>query len=258
VQERFQAVVKRRLQLQIQNHPPLFPWEDRLIDYPEMVEEPSIGLVPAWGWLAQQSQLNLPLNLPDQVFQQLLEKCQVLLTSSLPLGAKLVKAVESLFPDDPQGINDLAGLVLRSTYRSIDTLEKPYILENDYSSLLPRQQMVLSLMAAKQLLETLTLPISLTHPLEERQLLTSVGILNIKAKLKSLDQLMMLIIQCNLPTQGILLLRGSDTQIKAKSAGIGNLTLKFHCGQHSQNYTLEVALSELEQQPFLLRIILAM
>ncbi len=52
VQERFQAVLKRRLQFQNQNHPPLFPWESQLVDYPESLEDTSIALVPAWGWLA--------------------------------------------------------------------------------------------------------------------------------------------------------------------------------------------------------------
>ena len=70
VQERFQAVLKRRLQLQIQNHPPLFPWESQLIDYPEYADEPSVILVPAWGWVAQQSKLNLPIALPESIVRE--------------------------------------------------------------------------------------------------------------------------------------------------------------------------------------------
>src|SRR4051812_1174767 len=31
VQDRFQAVLKHRLQIQAQDHPPLFPWETELI-----------------------------------------------------------------------------------------------------------------------------------------------------------------------------------------------------------------------------------
>ncbi len=41
VQDRFQAVLKHRLQIQSPNHPPLFPWETQLIDYPDFVDEPS-------------------------------------------------------------------------------------------------------------------------------------------------------------------------------------------------------------------------
>jgi hypothetical protein len=33
VQNRFQAILKRRLQAEIERHPPLFPWETELSDY---------------------------------------------------------------------------------------------------------------------------------------------------------------------------------------------------------------------------------
>jgi hypothetical protein len=256
VQERFQAVLKRRLQLQIQDHPPLFPWEDGLVEYPEFLEESSIGLFPALGWLAQQSHLNLPLALPDQVFQQLVGKCQVLLASSLPLGAKLVKAVEDLFPEDLLGVNDLAGLVLRSPNRSIVTLDQQVSIQSDYSDLIPRQQMALSLMAAKQLLEIFTLPISLTHPLVERQLLTPVGIVSIRLELKSLDDVLLLTVQSHLPTPGALHLQGDDIQAIAESDDSGDVALEYRCGQDSQNYTLEIALPELGEQPLSLKIML--
>jgi hypothetical protein len=251
VQERFQAVLKRRLQIQSQNHPPLFPWETQSIDYPELLDEPSIALVPAWGWLAQQSRLSLPITLPEEVFQQLLEKCQVLLTSSLPLGAKLVQVVESFFPDDSQIINDLAGMVLRSNYRSPDTLETMPQMQNDYSDLQPRQQMALSLLAAKQLLENLTLPISVAHPVVERQWLTSAGALSLKVELHSLGKQNQLSVQGNLPTSGSLQLRGNGTQVLAQSAGAGSLNVELSCGQFDQSYTLVVEFPELDQQPLL-------
>ena len=38
VQERFQAILKRRLQDQIAENPPLFPWETQVVDYPESIE----------------------------------------------------------------------------------------------------------------------------------------------------------------------------------------------------------------------------
>lgn len=251
VQERFQAVLKRRLQIQNQNHPPLFPWESELIDYPEFVNEPSIALVPAWGWMAQQAKLNLPVHLPEKIFCQLLDKCQVLLTSSLPLGAKLVQVVESFFPNDSQTINDLAGLVLRSTYRSVDTLEKMPNIQSDYSDLGSRQQMALSLLAAKQLLDNLTLPISLAHPVVARQWLTSAGTLSIKVELQSLGKLTKLIVQGELPTKGILKLAGNGSQAMAQSSSPGCLSLELCCGQLNQTYSLEVEFPDLGQQPLL-------
>ncbi|AFZ56157.1 PatU [Anabaena cylindrica FACHB-243] len=262
VQERFQAVLKRRLQIEIQDHPPLFPWESQLIDYPEFVEEPSIALVPAWGWLAQQSKLNLPVTLPDKIFQQLMEKCQLLLTSSLPLGPKLVQAVESFFPEDYQLINDLAGLVLRSAYRSVDALETIPNIQRDYSDLQPRQQMALSLMAAKQLLENLTLPISITNPVIEKQWQTTAGTLSIRVELQFLGKLTKLRIHSELPTQGVLKLRmngiqgyaSSTPEIVAQSSVLAKPSVELYCERTNQNYTLEVKCPELEQEPLLLAI----
>ncbi len=254
VQERFQAVLKRRLQVEIQNHPPLFPWESQLVEYPEFVEEPAIALVPAWGWLAQQSKLNLPVSLPDTIFQQLMDKCQLLLTSSLPLGPKLVQAVESLFPEDYQLINDLAGLVLRTSYRSVDALETIPNIEKDYSDLQPRQQMALSLMAAKQLLENLTLPVSLANPVIEQQWQTNAGNLIIRVELQLLGQVMKLCVHSELPTIGVLKLEGNGTQAVASSGNGNKASLELDCLPTNQTYTLVVEFPEIEQQPLLLAI----
>ncbi|MTJ49855.1 PatU [Dolichospermum sp. UHCC 0259] len=254
VQERFQAILKRRLQDQVEKNPPLFPWETQSMEYPDCIEEQSLGLVPVWGWRVHQSKLNLPIPLPEKVFWQLLEKCQVLLTSSLPLGAKLVQVVESMFPTDAQAINDLAGLVLRSSYRSADTLTATADVESDYFDLLPRQQMALSLMAAKQLLENLTLPISFTQPLLERQWLTTVGTLSIRVELRNLGKFTKLTVQSELPTPGILQLWGNDTQEFVKSEISEIPVIELQIDRNQPIYTLAVEFPELDQQPLLLAI----
>ncbi|MBW4689768.1 MAG: PatU [Komarekiella atlantica HA4396-MV6] len=254
VQERFQAVLKRRLQIQIQDHPPLFPWETQLTDYPDFVDEPAIAPVPTWGWMAQQSKLNLPLPLPERVFRQLLEQCQALVTSSVPLGAKLVQVVESFFPNESQTLNDIAGLVLRSTYRSVDALETMPNIQSDYTDLLPRQQMALSLLAAKQLLENLTLPLSSTNPVVERQWLTSVGTLNIRVECQSLGNLTKLLVQADLPTKGIMTLQGNGTLATSQSSSPESLSVELYCRQLSQTYTLEFEFPEIDQQPLLFLI----
>jgi hypothetical protein len=251
VQERFQAVLKRRLQIQTEDHPPLFPWESQLIEYPDYIEERSLVLSPAWGWMAQHSKLNLPIPLPENVFRELLGKCQVLLTSSIPLGAKLVQVVESFFPNESQALNDIAGLVLRSTYRSVDTLDKMPNIQSDYSDLRPRQQMALSLLAAKQLLDNLTLPLSLTNPVVEREWLTSAGTLTLKVEYQSQGDLTQLRIQAQLPTQGVLMLRGNGTQAMAMSSTPGCLSLELCSEQLQPTYTLEVEFPELDEQPLL-------
>ncbi|MEH2424396.1 MAG: PatU [Nostoc sp.] len=251
VQDRFQAVLKRRLQIQVQDHLPLFPWETQLIDYPDFVDEPSMTLVPTWGWMVQQSKLNLPLPLPERVFRQLLEQCQALVTSSVPLGAKLVQVVENFFPNESQALNDIAGLVLRSTYRSVNTLETIPNIQSDYSDLQPRQQMALSLLAAKQLLENLTLPLSATTPVVERQWLTSVGTLNIRVEYQSLGKLTKLLVQAELPVKGTLTLRGSGTLAMATSSTSGYLSVELGCEQLNPTYTLEVEFPEIDQQSLL-------
>ncbi|MCM0593122.1 MAG: PatU [Gloeotrichia echinulata IR180] len=258
VQERFQAVLKRRLQVQIQNHPPLFPWETQLIEYPDYVDEPSMTLVRTWGWMAQQSKLNLPITLPERIFRQLLEKCQDMITSSLPLGAKLVQVVDSCFPNETQTLNDLAGLVLRSTYRSVDGLEAMPNLQGDFSSLQQRQQMALSLLAAKQLLETLTLRLSPVNPVAERQWLTSAGDLTIKVEYQSQIQDKKLCVQAQLPTQGILKLQGNGTQATAQSFGAGSMSVELDCTAFNHTYTLSVDFPEIDQEPLLFVINLRM
>lgn len=254
VQERFQAVLKRRLQSQIQNHPPLFPWEAQLTEYPECLDKPSIELVPVWASAAQQSKLNLPIPLPERVFQQLLEKCQALVASSLPLGAKLVAAVESLFPEDSQALNDLAGLVLRTPSRSVDVETMPN-LESEYPDLQPPQQMALSLLAAKQLLENLTLPISATNPVVERQWLTSAGVLTLKVEYQTQGQVTKLKVQSELPSKAIVKLQGDASQAIADSSSPGCLSVELHDTQPNQTYTLEVELKEIDQKPLLFVIV---
>jgi hypothetical protein len=254
VQERFQAVLKRRLQAQIQSHPPLFPWESQLAEYPDYVDNQSIALVPAWGWMAQQSKLNLPVTLPEKVFRQLLEKCQGLVSSSLPLGAKLVQVVEDFFPSESHSINDLAGMVLRSNYRSVDALEAVPNLENDFSDLQPRQQMALSLMAAKQLLENLTVPVSPSTPVAFRQWQTSAGTLNLRVEYHSQGTVTKLRVDAELPARGILKLQGNGSQATSQSSSAGCLSLELSCKQINQTYSLEVQFPDIDQQPMLFAI----
>ncbi len=258
VQERFQAVLKRRLQSQIQNHPPLFPWESQFRDYPDYAENPSIGLVPNWGLTQARASLNLPIDLPERIIRQLLEKCQALVTSSLPLGAKLVQAVESLFPNEQQTINDLASLVLRSPYRSAAVREAAPLgsiasqvpnLDGDYSKLQPRQQMALSLMAAKQMLDNLTLPISATNAVVERQWLTNAGAINLKVEYQPQGKDALLCVQADLPTTGTLKVIGNGLASMAQSSGPGCLSVEIIVAQPRQPYTVEVKLTEEDQQP---------
>ncbi|EFA72915.1 PatU3 [Raphidiopsis brookii D9] len=254
MQERFQVVLKRRLQIEIQNRPPLFPWESQLAEYPEVVEDPGIALIPTWGWLAQQSQLSLPIPLPDKVFQHLVDRCQSLVTSCVPLGPKLMQAVADIFPDEDQLISDLAGLVLRSSYRSVSTLETLPSIDKDYSKLQPRQQVALSLIAAKQLLESLTLSISLSNPVLEQQWQSYGGTLTIQAQLLSLGATMKLCVYGQLPTPGTFTIQGNGTSVTVFSKEGHKASLELNCPRANQTYVLAVEFPQVETQPLLLAI----
>jgi hypothetical protein len=253
VQERFQAVLKRRLQSQFESHPPLFPWETQITDYPECADEPVIALVPTWGWTNQQFDLDLPMPLPDSIFRQLLEKCQALLTSPALLGPKLIQAVEGFFPKESRIIlNELAGLVLTGATRS-KKLKLPSV-DGEYSHLQPRQQMLLSLLAAKQLFESLTLSVSSKQPLE-RQWLTRAGRLNLSVEYHCQQQVGKLRVQGELPSQGVIKLQGKDSFTLAETSTLGALSVELNCVQPNETYTLTIQFKDMDQQPLLFAII---
>ncbi|MEM1394667.1 MAG: PatU [Cyanobacteria bacterium P01_D01_bin.116] len=253
VQTRFQAVIKRRLQNQVQDNPPLFPWETQLVDYPDYIDNSSMSWVPAWVWSAQQSKLSLPIPMPEKVFQQLLARCQELLTFPVPLGAKLVGAVESLFPNEAQTINDLAGMVLRTPYRSADTLEKSKTVEGSFSDLQPRQQMALSLLAAKQLLENLTLTVDASQDVLQKQWLTDVGNVTLRVKYNQTAQ--KLVVEAQLPHKGSLKLGEGVCCVFAESSESGIVSLELNSVQQGVTYTLAVELQDMDTQPLTFAIV---
>jgi hypothetical protein len=115
VQNHFEALLKRRLQEEIQNRPPLFPWEKDYQSYPDILNsEPSLASI----WLDHLKQLEVPCQLPDDVLATLLKQCQQIAQHTRQTGRRLVEAVEVLFPNQPQQLDHIAGLVARPAYRS--------------------------------------------------------------------------------------------------------------------------------------------
>ena len=284
MQDRFYALLKHRLQTEIQQHPPLFPWETEISDYepetdysvmgaianPEPASVNSTEQVSNRIWTAQLRNLNLPVAIPENVFAQLLDHCQQTVQSSLREGAKLVRAVESLFPNQSQALNQLAGLVIMSPSRSgttnpaqgqqqLSRLSQALgsssesdagsaSLPSHYEAATPAQQMVLSLLAAQEIISTLTLTVSSAQPVIERQWLTAAGLLTLEIDYQPQAH-SKLRIQANLPCGGSLQLQHQQAEATAQRQDAGYLSLELFDVQPHQSYALAIQFQEPEQTP---------
>ena len=261
VQDRYHALLKRRLESEIQRKPPLFPWETEVLDYevnPVGVLNTPLGAVasvpqkpPAGLWVPQLKALNLPIAMPEAVMAQLFQQCQEMVQASLLEGAKLVRSVEALFPNQSSVLNQLAGLVVVSPARSTATLPT-----NDpnfpasYEAAVPAQQMLLSLMAAREILGALTLVVSSRQPWLDRQWLTDLGTLTLQVRCDSPN----LQIQAHLPTGGGLKLRNLDRETTADRSDTGTVAVELPAVQSPHPYTLEVTLPGSEPLIFAVRV----
>ena len=257
VQDRFHALLKRRLQAEIQRHPPLFPWESEVADYSNSPEPSLVGLFPGHIWGIQLRNLNLPVPLPEKVLTHLLAECQVVMQSSLQQGAKLVQAVESLFPEQSQSLNQLAGLVLMSPSRSPQGQQLFFAPETEfpsnYDAATPNQQMLLSLLAAREIMGSLTLIVSPQKPSVERQWLTAAGLLNLKVQYHPQEQAV-LKVQGELPCEGSLRLKGAGVMVAAQCSSAGQLNVEISNLLAEQCYSLEVRLQQADQPPLVFSI----
>ncbi|OLP18765.1 hypothetical protein BST81_08965 [Leptolyngbya sp. 'hensonii'] len=247
VHDRFYTLIKRRLEAEIQLHPPLFPWETELVDYESdvsVVEEPVAGL-----WLAQLRRLNLPVPMPQEILTQLLQHCQNLVQTPLREGAKLVQAVESFFPEDSQLLNHLAGQVLLSPSRgSAAPAPVRETMPDDYATANPTQQMVLSLLAAREILRSLTLTVSASQPIVEREWLTQAGPLTLQLHYEVQPEAR-LQVQAHLPSGGRLTLQTSAAQASASRDNGGSLILEVSNLPLDWTAVLEVQLQTAVQTP---------
>jgi hypothetical protein len=252
VKDRFHAILKRRLQLEIQRHPPRFPWETEGFEYTDNIDAVLVEPVPTQLWIAQQRNLELPIPLPEKVFVRLLNQCQALSHSSLQLGAKLVQALEDLFPGQSLTLNELAGRVMLGDVRS--SLEDTANFPSDYESTTPPQQLVLSLLAARQMLENLTLPVSATQRVVERQWLSTAGVLKVSAEFQSQNGVPHLRVRSELPCGGSLKLKGGIAEAIAQSSSSGSLKVELLGVVPNQTYPLEVTLQNQDAQPLVFAI----
>jgi len=265
VQDRFHALLKRRLEAEIQLNPPLFPWEAELHDYDASdagfahaayaAEAPvpvSRSRVPAGLWLSQLQSFNLPVALPDAVLAKLFRRCQTAIRSSMREGTKLVHAVEELFPEREQVLNYLAGLVLTAPARSPATAPADAHSLQNYEAAEPAQQMVLSLLAAREILAALTLAVAPQQPVE-REWLTDLGALRLTVSYHP-EQSNRLRVEGHLPMGGALLLRGEAVEASAHRENAGFLSVELGDVAIAESYELEVALTDMQEAPLVFAI----
>jgi hypothetical protein len=253
VQNRFQAILKRRLQVEIERHPPLFPWETEFSDYePDRADAVADSWVPPVRlWMPQLSNLSLPVVMPERVMAQLLDACSEAVYSRRQLGAKLVNAVESLFPDQFSSLNQLAGMVLLYPSRSGERLQA---FAGNYETAATEQQMTLALLAAKEIISALTVPISPTQTPVEREWETSAGMVTVQADYQIQDGVSKLRVSGRLPRGGSLTLRTPQASAVSQRTYPGYLSVESYDLQPNQSYPLEIRFHDSEQTPLIFAI----
>ncbi|MEO1519335.1 MAG: PatU [Cyanobacteria bacterium J06633_2] len=243
VQDRFHALLKRRLRAEIAQKPPVFPWESNPTTYGTESEDlVAAESVPMKGWV-QQIQKKLPVPMSEELVAGLLQRCQEMAHSSLQRGAQLVRAVESLFPDEPQTLNHLAGLVLTSPARSPE-LQTGTKFPGHYETATPVQKMALSLLAAQEIMENLTLFVSKKAQTAVRSIPTDYGSLAIETKFDPFVNALKVEVQ--LPCGGHLQLSGSDGSSVARRDQAGLATVELFDVEGDRTYFLDVQLNAAE------------
>jgi hypothetical protein len=248
VQDRFHSLLKRRLRNEIELNPPVFPWETEGYEYDaELEAEP----VSAGRW--QLRSLNLPVPMPERVLSQLFSQCQVVMKQSLQEGKQLVQAVTALFPGQDAALNQLAGMVLASPNRSgaIAPL-KGASFPVDYDSATPPQQMALSLLAAKEIIESLTLNVTAGQPVE-RQWQTASGMLSLAAEYDATTRKVR--VQGHIPSAGKVDFTGTTTQVTAQRSAAGDFSLELFDLQPNQSYLLDVQLIGTEESSVIFAVL---
>ncbi len=242
VQDRFHALIKRRLRAEIERNPPLFPWETRLLDYES--EQSDWAAVSPSLWGVHLQALKLPVAIPETLLLQIFTECRKLAHSSLKEGVKLIRAVETLFPDDLPALNQWAGQILAEPARGASSTLASEHLPPSYEQANPTQQMVLSLLTAQRLLEAMTLKLSTDQRQAQRQWQTAVGELSLTADFQ--PDTTTVRIQAQMPTAGRLRLNGTSSRAAATCQEPNLLTVELGHLELGQTYALEVELEAAE------------
>ena len=234
VQERFEALLKTRLSLEIEQNLPLFPWEDDVMDYQsDWADNPVATNLSGLGksgslWLAQLRRLATPVALPEAMLASLLVACESIVQTSLREGVKVVKVAESFFPENFLQLNELAGIVMmspaRNGYASLQSRLGELEVPTTYEAASPTQQMVLSLLAAREMIAALTMTakagVGSSH-----QWITEIGALTLQLDYRVNGDDAVLHIQGQLPCGGSLSLANGPSLSMAQRPEAGMLSV---------------------------------
>ncbi len=256
VQEHFEALLKSRLSLEIEQNLPLFPWEDEVLEYQsDLAESPELagsvlgnvsGLSKTGSlWLAQLRRLTTPVALPEAMLASLLVACESIVQTSLREGVKVVKVVESFFPENFLQLNELAGIVMmspaRNGYASLQSRLGELDVPTTYEAASPTQQMVLSLLAAREMIAALTLTLKAGVG-SSHQWMTEIGALTLQLDYRVDDDDAVLHIQGQLPSGGSLSLANGPSLSMAQRPEAGMLSVELADLRPMQPLQLEVQL----------------
>jgi hypothetical protein len=184
--------------------------------------------------------------MPEAHLNQLFEQCQAVVQLSLREGEKLIQAVKDLFPEQPDMLNQLAGLVLASPYRG-GAMTRPQMgFPSHYDQATPAQQMALSLLAARSILEATTFRLSASQQLIDRHWQTAMGLLTLTVEYQPSENRVR--VQAQLPCQGSLSFHSKTAEAIAHAADAGQLDVVLSHLELNQAYALEVRL-ETDQPP---------
>ncbi len=237
VQDRFYSLLKHRLRAEIEQKPPRFPWETETCDYDSERSEQSIPDKVPQFWATQLQSLNLPVPMSDSLLTQLFDQCQTVMQLSLREGEKLIQVVKDLFPGQSDALNQLAGLVLASPNRS-GSIQPQTGFPSHYDQATPAQQMALSLLAARTILDATTLRLSAGQPLIDRPWQTAAGLLRLSAEYQPQENGIR--VQAHLPCQGSLSFSSPLAEAIARTDCAGQLNVMLSHLEPNQSYLLRV------------------
>jgi len=248
VQPHFEALLKRRLRQEISHRPPLFPWEQGLQDYPDTLNPGTASI-----WLDHLRNLSVPGAVPEEVLSDLFNQCQQTVHTISQTGRRLVAAVESLFPDQPQTLEYVAGLVARPAYRSA---QAETLAQLDYATASPQQQVALVMLAAQGIFEALSLTVSATSPTQAQTWLTATGALTVQITYSLAGPEPQLEVRALLPDEGRLLLIRPGETLGSERSTPGELVLRM-VTEPGGTHRLDVSLGQEQAAPLSLQILVA-